>query len=81
MYVAAYVVWFILATIIFYVIFVITKPSFLMDKKDHHHGTKGHHDDNHDDGQFNVGKAIGLSLLIALFTLVILQLILWAVGW
>ena len=52
-----------------------------MDKKDHHHGTKGHHDDNHDDGQFNVGKAIGLSLLIALFTLVILQLILWAVGW
>lgn len=98
MYAAAYIVWFIIATIIFYVILAAFQPSWLMDKKEHHgghngghnndakgdHGGNGHgqgEDGGHHGEEFNVGKAIGVSLLFALFSLIILQLILWAVGW
>lgn len=64
LYVVAYLVWFIIAIVIFYLIFASSKPAFLMDGK-----------------ELNVGKTIGVSFLCALVSLIILQLILWVVGW
>jgi hypothetical protein len=79
-FIAAYVIWFIIAFIIFYLIFSCFKPRWLCHKcehDDHHH--EGDHDG--EDPKIDYGAVIALSLICALFSLIILQIFFWAAGW